>query len=506
LQQKYTFTPFKQTMRRFFVKNLLFVIAVNVLVKPIWVFFIDRGVQVRVGLEAYGTYQALLNLSIIFQIVLDFGISSYNSRTIARDPDSLKDIFPSMLSARLVLIGIYMILGYSWGYIFGYRGWELILLVGVLMIQSLNALLAFIRSNVAALHRFKVDGILSVTDRLMMILVCGFLFFYPATAHAFKIQWFVIAQIVCYFIAAVTGYIVLRRIAKVHLKFAFQAPTVIKIIKQSMPYALLIFLMSVYNRSDSLMIERLCKPDGKEQAGIYAAAFRLLDMVNMFGLMFASMLLPLFGRMLAQRQNVQPIVKLCVNILLPMALMVSVGAACYNYDIMHLLYEKTADAYYGIVFAVVMGAFPAYCLMYVYSTLLTANGSLKALNSLALVGVIVNLSLNFYFIPHHKALGGAAVALVTQWLMAILFIISATRIIKLPINVKWTMAHIGYFLLIALLGYGVLQLHINWIVKLCGFGMVCVALMFVFGFVSISAIKKLANKEMDTPTTEGDIH
>ena len=32
-------------MRRFFVKNILFVIAVNVLVKPIWVLFIDRNVQ-----------------------------------------------------------------------------------------------------------------------------------------------------------------------------------------------------------------------------------------------------------------------------------------------------------------------------------------------------------------------------------------------------------------------------------------------------------------------------
>ncbi len=87
----------------FFIKNILFVIAVNVLVKPIWVFFIDRTVQNTVATGSYGTYAALLNLSIIFQTVLDFGISSYNSRTIAQNPDKLPELFPAMLSARLLL-------------------------------------------------------------------------------------------------------------------------------------------------------------------------------------------------------------------------------------------------------------------------------------------------------------------------------------------------------------------------------------------------------------------
>src|SRR3954470_730134 len=137
-------------MRRFFVKNILFVIAVNVLVKPIWVFFIDRTVQNTVPGASYGTYQALLSLSIIFQTVLDFGISSYNSRMISQDPDRLPTLFPAMLSARLVLMVVYIGLAWCWAYAFGYRGWELSLLSGVLLIQSLNALVSFIRSNVAA--------------------------------------------------------------------------------------------------------------------------------------------------------------------------------------------------------------------------------------------------------------------------------------------------------------------------------------------------------------------
>ena len=484
-------------MRRFFVKNILFIIAINILVKPVWVFFIDRTVQNKVPGGDYGTYQALLSLGIIFQIVLDFGITSYNSRTIARNPDKLSEVFPAMLSARLVLIGLYMLLAYGWGWILGYRGWELNLLIGILLFQSLNALLSFIRSNIAALHRFKTDGLLSITDRLMMIVICGFLLAYPATANHFKIEWFVMTQAACYFVTAIAAYIVLRRISKVKLKFAFHAPTVLSIIKESLPYALLIFQMSVYNRADAMMIERLCS-DGKAQADIWASAFRQLDMVNILGLMFATMLLPMYGRMLSQKQDVQPIVKLCANLLIPFSFVVAVAGIFFSGDIMHLLYKGANNAgsnEYEVVFSWLIASFPAWCIMYIYSTLLTANGNLKTLNMIAFGGVILNLSLNFYLIPHFKATGGAVTSFITQTTLALAFVVYCTRILKLPTQAKWIAALVGYLGLVIALGYATIRfLDVFWMIQLIVFLTICVLLMFVFRFMSIAGIKQLSNK------------
>ncbi len=483
-------------MRRFFVKNILFVVAVNVLVKPIWAFFIDRNVQNTVVPGSYGTYQALLSVSIIFQIMLDFGITSYNTRTISQNPDKLNTLFPAMLSARVVLILVYMLLAFSFGFISGYRGWELLLLCGVLAIQALNSLVSFIRSNVAALQKFKTDGVLSITDRFLMIIICGFLLLYPPTARHFKIEWFVAAQIFSYFIAALAGYIILRRISSVKLKFSLHGPTIFKIIKDSFPYALLIFQMSIYNRADAIIIER-ASANGKLQADIWAAAFRLIDQANMFGLMFATILLPLFGRMLSEKQDVAPIVKLCVNMLLPFSFMVAIAGIFFSSDIMHLLYKGSLTApEYGVVFAVLIASFPAWCLMYVYSTLLTANGSLKTLNIIAFVGVVVNLSLNFYLIPAYKAEGGALTSFITQTGLSIAFIICAARIIKLPFSIRWVLAHAGYLLLILLLAYGDITLlrGQHWLVQLFSFGAVCIVLMFVFRFVSVRSIQQLMSK------------
>ena len=349
-------------MRRFFVKNLLFVVTVNMLVKPAWIFLIDRTVQNRVGHEAYGTYGALFNICVIFQVLLDFGLTNYTSKTIAQYPDKLGDIFPAMFSARLVLAAIYVFVVASCGFIIGYRGWEIWLLAGILVFQALSSLLQFLRSNVAGLHKFKTDGVLSILDRSLMIVVCGTLLLIPLTGEHFRIEWFVWTQIGCYAAAALIAYLVLRRISKVRLKFHFHAPTVLKIIRESLPYAFLIFLMSVYTRSDQAIIERLLGPEGKEQNGIYIASYRWLDVANMFPIMFASMLLPMFGRMLMQKNNIQPIIQLCVNILLPFSLMIAVAASFYGDPIMHKLYTHvTPDD--GTIFAILMATFPAFCMM-----------------------------------------------------------------------------------------------------------------------------------------------
>jgi O-antigen/teichoic acid export membrane protein len=487
-------------MRRFFVKNILFVITINVLVKPIWVFFIDRVVQNRVGAEAYGTYSPLLSLSIIFSIILDFGITNYNSRTISQNPDQLKHLFSSMLTARLLLILVYMGVVCSVAFISGNGVHEMLLLCGVLLIQSLNSLLLFIRSNVAALQRFKTDGMLSVADRFLMILVCGFLLLYPGTGKNFRIEWFIIAQIACYLTACVIAYYVLRHIHEIKLRLSFHAPTIFRIIKDSFQYALFIFLMGVYIRSDMQMIKWI---SGAEQAGVYAASYRLLDVsINMFGSMFAAVLLPLFGRMLSQKQDVNQIVKLCVNIMLPISFIVSVAAVFFGTPIMQTLYPA-ATANWGAIFGWVMAAFPGFSIMYVYSTLLTANGNLKLLSALAFAGAVINILLNIYLINHQQALGAAITCAITETLMGVGYIYFCVRKLKVSMEAKWVFSHILFLVLIVGVAYATTLIHIKWVYEAAIFTVACGILIFVFGFISVQGVKQLLTKKItgaDQPT------
>ncbi|MBS1688080.1 MAG: oligosaccharide flippase family protein [Bacteroidetes bacterium] len=479
-------------MRRFFVKNLFFILMVNILVKPIWVFFIDRTVQNRVGHASYGSYQALFNLGLIFQTIFDFGLTNYNSRQIAQNPDKLRKQFSEIISARLMLMLLSAMLLIVTAWCMGFRSGELLLLIGISISQSFTILLQLIRSNVAALQRFKLDGILSVTDRSLMILICGFLLLYPATAHAFKIEWFVIAQVCAYFIACIIAFAVLRRIHTIDLHFSFHPRVLWGIVQESFPYALLGSLMVIYIRADVFMVEQL---SGKEQAGIYVSAYRLLEVSNnMTGLMFATMLLPFFGRMLAQRENVQPIVRLAVNMLLPASFTVAVASIFFGNAIMHLLYTAATnnDKY---VFGWLMASFPGWCMIYVYSTLLTANGNLRLLNKIAFAAVVLNLSLNFYLIPHYFATGAAITAFVTETGLAVAFIVACAEMFGLPKDIRWMLSHAGFLLFTILLAYGITSLHFQWLLQLSLFGVICVVLMFAFRFVSVANIKQLLNRQ-----------
>lgn len=480
-------------MQRFFVKNLLFVLAVNLLVKPVWVLVIDRTVQNRVGHADYGTYQALLNLGLIFNILLDFGLSYYNTRILSGEPGKLKTLFPAVLTARLTLVGIYAGLVLITAWAAGYRGTEVIMLCGILAIQTLNSLMLFLRSNVSALHKFRLDGLLSVTDRLLMIVFCGALLFLPATRDSFSISWFVWSQVACLLIAVILAVAVLKQLAGISFRLSRNMQEVGGIIRKSVPYATLVFLMAVHMRADTILLERFSGADAKKFAGIYAAAYRLLDVGNMFGIMFAGMLLPMFGRMLAQKNNIQPIVKLSVNIMLPFAFMAAAAAIWLGTNIMQLLYTHS-DAYNGQVFAWLMACFPAYCIMYVYSTLLTANNNLLLLNKIAAAGVVLNLSLNAWLIPRHQALGAAQAAFVTQWVLAACYIFFSGKKLLPAMNLKWMAAHISYIILLLAGGYAAVQLPISWPWQLAVLTAWGLLLIFVFRFISPGQIRSLAER------------
>ena len=478
-------------MRQQLVKNLLFVLVVNILVKTIWIFFIDRNVQLHVGYTQYGSFQALFNLGMIFQILLDFGLTQYNSKEIATDPKRLRVLFSSMFWTRLLFILSYIIIVSGIGLALGYRGALMYLLLGVLLIQSFNSMLLFLRSSVAALHHFRTDGVLAVIDRLLMILLCGTLLLLPATRNAFTIEWFVWSQVACYFIAVLLAFFVLMRISPVPIHFSIRPQMIQKVLRQSAPFALLVFLMSIYMRSDAVMIDQLCGAEGKMQAGIYASAFRLLDVANIFGVMFAGMLMPVFAKMIAQQVSVAPTIRLSVDIMMPIAFVVAVVAIFFGADIMHVLYHKANAGSDAHIFVLLLCSFPAYCLMYIYSTLLTAKGSLRLLNSISFFIVLLNLSLHFYFIPHFYAVGAAMAVLITEWIVAAIVIYFAHRIFDLPHNLPWLAKHIGFVLTILTIAYCAQQWAGQWYVQL--FILLFGALVAVFGFRfwTISGFKTL---------------
>ncbi|MCC6186849.1 MAG: oligosaccharide flippase family protein [Chitinophagaceae bacterium] len=451
--------------------------------------------QIRVGNDNYGAFQALFNLGLIFQILLDFGLTQYNSKEVATDSKRIRVLFSSMFWTKIILISVYTTIVLAVALALGYRAAQIYLLLAVLAIQALNAMMVFLRSNVAALHHFRTDGVLAVIDRVLMILLCGALLVLPQFANDFKIEWFVWSQIFCYFLAVLIAFFVLLRLTPVPIHFSIRPKMIQKVLKHSAPYALLIFLMSIYMRADAVMIERLCGDEGKMQAGIYASAFRLLDVANILGVMFAGMLLPIFARMIAKNESINLTIRTSVNIMMPISFVVAIVALFFGKDIMYLLYHKASSPNDGLIFGLLMCSFPAFCIMYIYSTLLTANGSIRLLNKISLFIVLLNLTLHWILIQQMQAVGAAISVLITEWVVAALVIFFAHRTFHLPHNINWLATHLGFVLCIVAIAFGIIVLPISWALQLSMLVLASLFLLFVFRFWTINSFKELLSKK-----------
>ncbi len=400
-------------MKRKFVTNLILLLFLNLLVKPFWIFGIDRTVQNTVGDQSYGLYFALFNFSMLLNILLDVGITNYNNRNIAQHNFLLPKHLSNIIGLKVILAIVYAIFSLAIAALIGYGRIQFHLLIFLIFNQFLISFTLYLRSNISALHLFRTDSLISVLDRTLMIVICSLLLFTNIFNIDFTINWFVYAQTLAYVLTAlITLGIVLSKSGKIIVRFDLAFFRVF--LRKSYPYALLILLMSFYNRIDSVMLERLLPhPLGKEQAGIYAQAFRLLDAVSMFGVLFAGLLLPIFSKMIKQKEKVGEMIKLAYTLLIVPAIIIAVSSIYYSHEIMGVLYKSNTDSSAGLL-GILMTGFIGIATTYIFGTLLTANGSMKQLNWMAFAGMVLNLTLNLILIPRFQAYGSAYASLTTQ--------------------------------------------------------------------------------------------
>ncbi|MBI4944763.1 MAG: oligosaccharide flippase family protein [Bacteroidetes bacterium] len=443
-----------------FVKNLAFLLFLNLLIKPFHVLIIDLNWQKTVHAENFGLYFALFNFSFVLNIILDFGITNFNNINIAQNNHLLTKHFSSLVILKLLLALVYITLAFVIGLVIQYdfRLMKLMLLLG--FNQFLISFIAYLRSNIAGLLLFWVDSIVSVLDRVILITISCFLLWGHVLDRNPDIMDYVYAQTVAYSITAIIAFFIVlskTQFAKFKLSRAFA----MMIFKKSFPFAVLGMLMACYNRLDTVMVERML-PNGAEQAGIYAQGFRLLDAANMLSVLFAGILLPIFARMLKFKESIEPLLKTAFILLITPGIVVAVGCWFYSAELMDLLYGKEHLEQASIIFPILMTCFVATSTTYIFGTLLTANGNLRELNLMAASGILINITMNLFLIPRYEATGSAVSSLTTQFFTAFIQVLIAQSVFKFRINYRLILTLIIFIAGVVLINYFSKNIYHEW--------------------------------------------
>ncbi len=437
-------------MQRKFITNLILLLLLNILIKPFWIFGIDRTVQNIVSPDEYGVYFALFNFSMLFNIILDLGITSYNNRSIAQNHHLLSHYFSGIANLKFLLGIVYFITTFSIGYFVGYDTIRFKMLLFLSINQFLISFLQYLRSNISGLQLFTLDSILSVLDKTLMIAFCAILLWGNIANYQFELMHFVYVQTAAYTLAFITIFFIVLAKSKT-FDFNLKKSFIADILKQTFPFALLILTMTFYYRLDAIMLDLMLE-DGERQASIYAQSYRLMDACTQMGVLFAGLLLPMFSNMIKNNKSVDSLVKLSFSLLFIPSIIIAIFSYTFSDEIMEILYVNNTG-YSAQVLGILMVCFIAISTTYIFGTLLTANGNLRLLNKLAIFGVLLNFLLNIIFIPMYKAVGSAYASLITQFLIVIIQVIASKRIFSFKIDVKFLLTLFIYLLVIITLIY-----------------------------------------------------
>jgi O-antigen/teichoic acid export membrane protein len=400
-------------MRRRFALDLGILILANLLVKPLWILGIDRAVQNATGPETYGNYFALFNFSFLFSVVVDAGLNNFNNRAISRHPRRAADYLLNLGILKWGLALIFIALSMLAGKVIGFSNEQLHLLFWICIIQALGSILLFNRSGISGLGHFRTDAMISVSDRLAGVLLCGILLL---LIRPFTIGWFVFSQIAALSLATLASSIILWTKTKSGGRL-WKSGMFRRVAQMVIPFTTLHLLMTAYYRLDGVMLERLLGTEGAKQAGIYAASYRLLDAINMIAFLFSTLLLPTFSSMIKRKED--PSLLGNTNVALLLSGSSAIAALCMNDGafIMRLLYVNAEESWIH-TFVLLMFSFIPIASTYVFGTLLTARGDMKSLNLISLAGLVLNFTLNFILIPGKLASGAALATLITQIFVA----------------------------------------------------------------------------------------
>lgn len=438
-------------MKKEFLLNIIFLVVANLLIKPLYLLWIEVEVNNIVGPSIYGIYASIFSLCYVFQIIADPGLLNFNTTQISSDRTLVHERLSVMLGLKLILAILFTLSIFGIARILGYNDLQWSILPWVIANIVLISFNLFLRSNISSLGKYRWDSVFSILDKALMIIIFSYLIYYTQSNESFTIINFVQGQTLAY---GLTTILLFVYIGFKNIRFipVFKFRAFAQIIRKSLPFAWLLFLMTIYTRIDTFMLERLLDDSGY-QAGLYASAFRLYDAGNSFSFLVAVLLLPMFSNMLSQNKSIKSLFGSSFSLVYSGLIAVSFISIFYSQEIMQFFYPKDATVQYGMVFSLLLLSLIPISLAYISGTLLTAGDHLRKLNQLAFIGVIANILLNLILIPITKANGAATATLATQSIMTILQFAIVIKIFKINPSIKNIAIHLVYGCIVLSIGY-----------------------------------------------------
>ncbi|MCC6816064.1 MAG: hypothetical protein IT267_06595 [Saprospiraceae bacterium] len=478
-------------MKKAFITNLLFLILINLLIKPFYLFGIERQVQFIVGDAEYGYYYNLFNFTLILQFINDFGIQNYSNRTISQENKDPGTKSRELLQFKLFLSFIYLIFTLIVARIWYGPSLDFGFVLHLCINQILISLIFFLRSNIAGLGLYFIDSLFSILDRLLLILLMSVLIYLPFFKEYLNVQSFVNIQTYSLITCSMAAFLVL---SKHKLKYNFQ---IIKfnelksIFRFCLPFAMIYLTTALFSKADTLWIENILD-NGKQEAGIYAKCFRLYDAFTILSLSFAGLLLGMFSKLYNQKNELHELLVNSMKYLFILSVGIGIAGYFYAEDINRLLNRSNDIVQIKLISYLCLAFIPG-SLNYILGAYYQANHlENKLLKSYTLCAVL-SIVLNYCYLPIYGILASSVITIIIQSLLLVISLIPMYSIFR---EQSGTIFKFFGFSIELFVIFWIFNRFIEWnyILEIIGISILSIIRLIMLSIINIDSIRILFNQ------------
>lgn len=411
------------TVRRV-AKNVSFLLLSSVVQKSlslVLIIYIAR----YLGDTGFGQFSFILAFVGLFTVLIDPGLNSYVQREVARHRSKagslLGSVFIIKLFLSLLTIAAVAITINVLDYPLEITG--LVYLAGAAMIIS-NLSWAF-RNLYFSFEKMEYEFFTISINRLLVVTLSVL-----ALISGYGIAGLIVAHLIgSIFELLFSIFIVIRKVAKPVLVMDYSLWKAL--LRSALPFALMGVFASIYNNIDVVMLSKM---RGDDVTGWYNAAYRLITALMFLPYAFMGSVVPVLNRFFVSSKSSMwfTYVK-SFKYLFILALPLAVGTT--------LLADRIIAKIYGPEF--IEGASALKVLIWgcalmflnpVTTSTLVSNGREKLVTTLIGIGILINVILNFLFIPIYGHVGASLATVFTEaWVFIVSLYFISKQYYKLPV-------------------------------------------------------------------------
>ena len=352
--------------------------------------------------DGYGEYVFVLSFAALFGLVSDFGLAKVAVRDMVREPSSAGVVLGTAVAGRLILAAISFVAAQVALLVLGVAADLRIAVAIVSLLFVTDAMLsvtAVFQMRLAMQYEALVSIVIQAVDTVLILSLIA------AGAGLFAI---VAAPVASGVVGVVVAYTIAR--GRFRARLSVELSRLPRLLVEAAPVGLTLVLAVIYLRIDSVLLGVLATP---HDVGLYGAAFKPIEYLLLASAVVINTLFPLLAR--SHGRDAARFAALYwrgTDVLLALALPIPIILFAFAEPIVAMFYAPSflpaalPLRLLGIaVVLMIVSAWQGFALL--------SAGRQRVTVAYDVVGLALNLTLNFALIPRFGFVGAAIAALGT---------------------------------------------------------------------------------------------